>query len=242
MQKGFVEPGEKPRRFYSSVEIAEVEGGFGVKLDARNVRTPQGRPLVLPTRALAGQAAEEWAAQGETLELADMHANRLANTAIESIPVARETTAEQVASFAGTDLLCYFADSPAALVERQSTHWEPVLQRAEQELGLAFVRTAGIVHQAQPAETLGQVKTLALDLDDFALAGLAFGTSLFGSAVLALAVQRGWVSGADAYELSRLDEAFQEEQWGIDEEAALRTARLRVEAQVLDAWFRNLAA
>ncbi|MCR5880735.1 ATP12 family chaperone protein [Phenylobacterium sp. J367] len=242
MQKGFVEPGEKPQRFYKSVEVAEADGGFAVKLDGRNVRTPKGRPLVLPTRALAELVAAEWAAQGEHIELADMHANRLANTALESIPAAREATAAQVAEFAGSDLLCYSADQPAALVQRQGEQWEPVLQRVERELGLAFVRASGIVHQAQPEATLAQVKAAALELDDFALAGLAFGTALFGSAILSVAVQRGWITGPDAYELSRLDEAFQEEKWGVDEEAAERTARLRGEAAVLERWFRALEA
>ncbi|WP_374471934.1 ATP12 family chaperone protein [Phenylobacterium sp.] len=242
MQKGFHEPGEKPRRFYKTVEVVEADGGFGVVLDARAVRTPKGGRLVLPTRAAADQVAGEWAGQGEHIELAAMHATRLANTAIESIPQAREATADQVASFAGTDVLCYFAEQPASLVQRQQERWGPVLARAEQELGLSFVRAAGIVHQSQPAATLAEVKALALALDDFGLAGLAFGTSLFGSAVLALGLQRGWLSGEEAFELSRVDESWQEEKWGVDAEAAERTERLRGEAQVLERWFRNLGA
>jgi chaperone required for assembly of F1-ATPase len=242
MQKGFQEPGEKPRRFYKAVEVAETEAGFGVLLDGRTVRTPSGGRLALPTRALADQVAEEWAQQGEHLEVATMHATRLANTAIESIPQAREATAAQVASFAGTDVLCYFAEEPASLVQRQEAQWEPLLQRAERELGLRFVRAAGIVHRDQPEATLAEVEALALALDDFGLAGLAFGTSLFGSAILAVALQRGWLSGEEAFALSRLDESWQEEKWGVDAEAAERTERLRGEAGVLDRWFRNLAA
>ncbi|MET0273510.1 MAG: ATP12 family protein [Phenylobacterium sp.] len=241
MQKGYREPGEKPRRFYKAVEVAQGEGGFTVLLDGRGVKTPGGVRLVLPTRALAEQVAEEWAGQGEHIELAGMHATRLANTALDSIPAAREATAQSIADYAGSDLLCYFAEAPQGLVERQTAHWVPVLDRAEGELGLAFVRAAGIVHRTQPEATLAQVKALALEADDFALAGLAFGTSLFGSAVLAFGVRRGWLSGEQAYELSRLDEAWQEEKWGVDAEAAERTARLFVEARMLERWFRNLA-
>jgi chaperone required for assembly of F1-ATPase len=116
-----------------------------------------------------------------------------------------------------------------------------MLERAERELALMFVRASGIIHQAQPPETQAKVKALALELDDYGLAGLAFGTSLFGSAVLAFAVQRGWVSGEQAWELSRLDEAYQEEKWGVDEEAAERNARLRLEAVMLERWFKALA-
>lgn len=242
MPKGYREPGEKPRRFYKAVDVAPAQGGFAVHLDGRGVRGPKGGHVVLPTRALADQVAEEWAGQGEHLELAGMHATRLANTAIESIPEAREATAQAVADYAASDLICYFAESPAGLVARQTAGWGPVLDRAGADEGLAFVRAAGIVHRAQPPQSLARVKALALELDDFGLTGLAFGAALFGSAILAIAVQRGWVSGVEAFDLSRLDEAWQEDQWGVDDEAGLRTERLRGEAAMLDRWFRGLEA
>lgn len=241
MIKGFHEPDEKPRRFYKDVAVVEAEGGFGVALDGRRVRAPKGGPLVLPTRILAEQVADEWNAQAEVIAIAEMHVTRLANTALEGVPAAREATAATIAEYAGSDLLCYFAETPEALTERQQAHWEPVLTRAEAELGLRFVRAAGVIHREQPPETLERVKALALEADDFTLAGLAFGVSLFGSALLTLALQRGWLSGEEAYTLSRLDEAFQEERWGVDEEAAERTARLYREAAMLERWFRSLS-
>jgi chaperone required for assembly of F1-ATPase len=196
--------------------------------------------VVLPTRALADEVAAEWAAQGRTLDLPGMQATRLANTAAESVPHARDATAQAIADYAASDLLCYFAEEPAGLAERQAWLWSPVLERAEAELGLAFVRAAGVVHRPQPPETLARVKALALDLDDYGLAGLAFAAALFGSAVLGVALQRGWLSGAAAFDLSRLDEAWQEARWGVDAEAAERTARLRGEALMLERWFLAL--
>lgn len=240
MRKGFHEPVEKPRRFYKAVETAEAEGGFAVLLDGRALKTPGGKRLLVPTRAVAEQVAEEWASQGETIELADMHATRLANTALDTIATAREPVADQVAQYAGSDLLCYFAEDPAALVERQVAAWDPVLARAEREEGLAFVRATGIVHRDQPADTIARTREIALSLDDFGLAALAFGAALFGSAVLAIGLMRGWFTGEEAFDLSRVDEAFQEEKWGIDEEAAERAERLRGEARMLERWFRGL--
>lgn len=242
MARGFHEPGDKPKRFYSDVSVAPMNGGFTVLLDGRPLRGPKGAQTVLPTAALAAQVAGEWVAQGEVLDLPRMHATRLANTALDSVPRAREATAQAIADYAASDLVCYFAEAPAGLVARQTRDWGPLLDRAEAELGLGFVRAAGIVHRPQTPQTLARVKALALDLDDFGLTGLAFGASLFGSAVLALALQRGWLSGEAAFDLSRLDEAWQEEKWGVDAEAAERTQRLRGEAAMLDRWFRALGA
>ena len=242
MKRGFQEASDRPRRFYKAVSIAEADGGYAILLDARQVRGPRGGKLITPTRALAETIASEWEGQGEFLDVPGMHATRLANTAIDSIPQAREATAQSVADYASSDLLCYFAEDPEALVARQTAAWEPVLQRAERELGLSFVRAAGIIHRPQPAPTLLRVRDLAAGLDDFRLAGVAFGASLFGSSVLALALHHGWLDGAQALTLSRLDEIFQEEAWGIDEEAAERVARLSIEAAMLETWFRALDA
>jgi chaperone required for assembly of F1-ATPase len=245
LRKGFHEPAEKPRRFYKAVTVEaappESGGGFGVLLDGRRLRTPKAQMMVLPTRAAAEQVAAEWAAQTDVIEMATMHATRLANTAIETIGGSREGVADQIAQYAGSDLVCYFAEGPQELVARQEAGWGPVLARAQGELGLRFARCTGILHRDQPAETLTKVRELALSLDDFALAGLAFGVPLFGSAVLAIAVLKGWLSGEAAFDLSRVDEAFQEAQWGIDAEAAERTARLRGEAAMLERWFAGLS-
>jgi chaperone required for assembly of F1-ATPase len=160
------------------------------------------------------------------------HAGRIGQT--------RDAVAAEVAAFAGTDLICYFADHPTPLVERQTREWGPLLDWARQDLDLAFEKVTGVIHTPQPPRTLAAVERLALATDDFTLAGLAYATGLFGSAVLALAVRHGRLSGQDALDLSRLDEIFQAGIWGEDAEAALRAAGMAVEATMLQRWFAAL--
>ena len=230
-----------PKRFYKAASGAPAEsGGFTVLLDGRQPRTPAGAPLVLPAAALAELVAGEWAAQGEFIIFADMPATRLAFTAIDHIGPARAAVAAETARYAASDLVCYFAEGPASLAREQEARWGPLLDWARTALGLDFVRAAGIIHQPQPDATVRAVSALAEGLDDVALAGLAHAAGLFGSAVLALALARGRLSGAEAFDLSRLDEAFQEARWGVDAEAAQRTARMAAEAAMLERWFRAL--
>lgn len=240
--KGFIEPGEKPRRFYKDVTVAQGPEGWSVLLDGRSPRSSRGAALSAPTRVLAELAAAEWAAQGEHVDLAAMHATRLAFTALEAIPPAREAVADQIVSYAGSDLLCYPAEGPEGLCARQAEAWDPVLRRAREELGIGLEPSRGILHRAQPETALEAVRRLALSADDFTLSGLAFGAPLFGSAILALGLWKGWFGGEAALDLSRVDEAWQEAQWGVDEEAAERVARLRSEARMLETWFRGLDA
>jgi chaperone required for assembly of F1-ATPase len=231
---------QPPKRFYKIAQAALQDGGFAVLLDGRAVRTPGKGRLLLPTEALADLIAAEWSAQGETIELAGMHATRLAFTAADRIAAARDQTVAEIVQFAGSDLLCYFATAPQALVQRQTAQWGPVLDWADRTLGVRLEPVAGIIHRPQPAESLARIQSICAEVDDFTLAGLAYATGLYGSAVLALAVFKGELSGEAAFEVSRLDEAFQEEQWGVDDDAAVRTARRRREAVMLDHWFSTL--
>jgi chaperone required for assembly of F1-ATPase len=231
-----------PRRFYKTVSTAQVAGGVGVFLDGKPIKTPAGSSLTVPTDKLAGMLAEEWDAQATHIDMTRMGAVRLAFTAIDFVPQARDAVAAEIARYAGSDALCYFAEGPDTLVERQTVRWGAMLEWAARDLHLEFVRASGIAHKDQPAATLLRVARLAEQEDDFGLAGLAHATALFGSAILAFALQQGELDGPAAHDLSRLDEAFQQERWGIDEEAAERTANMLAEARMLEAWFKALRA
>lgn len=231
---------DKPRRFWTEVDVAQTDRGWVVRLDGRPAKTPAGLPLALPTRALAELVAGEWAAQGETVELAAMLATRLASTALDRVPAQHAAVAREVARSAISDLLCYVAEGPDPLVRAEQAAWSPLLGWAETALGLRLVQTVGVVHTPQPAATVERVEALAAALDDFRLTGLAFAAPLFGSAVLALALERGRITGEAAWAASRVDEAFQESRWGVDAEAGERAEALRLEAATLERWFKAL--
>lgn len=238
--RGYKEAHDLPRRFYKAADVAPGEGRFTVQLDGRTPHTPSGKPLAFAARGLAELIAAEWDAQGEHILIATMPATRLANTALDGVSQTREAVAGEVAQYAGSELLCYRAEAPQTLAERQAERWQPLLDWARDELGVALEPAQGIVHRQQMPASLARAGALAGELDDFALAGVAHATALFGSAVLAFALQRGRLSGAEAFALSRLDEAFQEAQWGVDAEAAERTEGLAVEAAMLEQWFAAL--
>lgn len=239
-RRGFRESEERLKRFWKVAEAAEGAGGWSVLLDGRPPRTPAGAPLTLPNAETARLVAQEWAAQGEFLLPGTMPATRLASTAIDRVSQVREAVADEVAAFAGSDLLCYLAEDPASLVEQQAREWAPWRAWAAVELGVHLEPVEGVIHRAQDPTAVARVRELALRLDDFALTGLASAAPLLGSAVLAFALQRQALPGEAAFELSRLDEAFQESRWGVDEEAAERTRARRQEAALLERWFRAL--
>jgi chaperone required for assembly of F1-ATPase len=233
-------PSDRRRRFYAKVGVQAVEGGFAVHLDGRAPKSPAGAPLVLPTDALAQLVAAEWAAQVKEIDPGSMPATRMAWEALGLSAEARATAIDRLASFAGTDLLCYFADGPASLVERQERRWGAAITWAESALGVRFHRTQGLIHQPQPRATLDRIAVLANAEGAFALTGLVAAAGLFGSAILAFALRRGELTADAAFDLARLDETFQEERWGVDAEAAARADAMAKEAVTLGRWFEGL--
>jgi chaperone required for assembly of F1-ATPase len=217
-----------PKRFYEVVTTTEEGGGRMVKLDGRPVRTPAGAVLMLPNAAAAKLVADEYAAQEKHIDPLAMPVTRLANTAFDGVSSAADAVLEDILKFSTSDLLCYRADAPEALVERQSEAWDPVLDWARSELGARFMLAEGIMHVEQPRETIGAVAVhLRKRAEPFRLAAIHLMTSLTGSALLALAVEAKALDAEAAWAAAHIDEDWNIEHWGTDLEASARRAGRR---------------
>ncbi len=213
-----------PKRFYKDVTLREDPAGWAVLLDGRPIKTPGKRSLALPSEVLAEAVAAEWRAQDKVIDPGTMPMTRIANTAIESVSGQMQEVADDVVAFAGRDLICYRAAGPEALVVRQSAAWDPIIQWAAAELVARFILAEGVMPVEQPAAALERVAEAVKPLDAFQLSGLHVATTLTGSALLALAVLRGRLTPQEAWAAAHIDEDYQIELWGPDEEAATRRA------------------
>ncbi len=231
---------ENPKRFYEQAAVEKIDGGWTVALDGRTLKTPARAALCLPNQKLAKALAAEWNAQGEQVELAAMHLTRLANVAIDRTPEVREEMADELARFCETDLVCHFAEGPEELVEREEQYWTPVRDWADRELGISLVAVTGLIASPQPDASLEAARAHLLAMDDFRLTGTVYACGLYGSALLALAVAENKLSAEDAFEFARIDEAWQAEHWGEDDEARAATEIRRAEVKALGIWMRAL--
>jgi chaperone required for assembly of F1-ATPase len=214
----------KPKRFWKEATVAETEEGFRVELDGRPVRTPAKTLVILPTRALAEAIAAEWDAQEGEVDPAQMPFTRMANSALDKVATQKAEVADMLAEYGGTDLLCYRATSPQELIERQAAAWDPMLQWSADELNAPLVTGAGVMHVAQDQGALDRLNALVHGFDVFQLAAFHDLVGISGSLILAFAAARNQQEIETVWTLSRLDETWQEEQWGIDEEAAAQAS------------------
>lgn len=210
----------KTKRFWKEAVAEPCDGGFTVRLDARFVRTPQKAALVVPTLAMAQAIAAEWDAQTGLVKPQTMPVTRAANSAIDKIVPQFDEVAGLLAAYGASDLICYRALGPQALIARQAQAWDPIMAWSAECLQAPLLATAGVVHIAQPEQSLARLASCLTCLDPFRLAGIHDLVAISGSLVLALAVTHGKVSATDAWAVSRIDETWQQELWGIDDEAA----------------------
>ncbi len=205
------------KRFYKAVTVDPVTGGHAIRLDGRAVKTPARAELALPTPALASAVAGEWEAQGDKLDPWTMPLTGLANAAIDKVAPDIAAFAHTLAVYAETDLICYRADSPNALIGRQAESWDPLIDWAQQRYDVEFEIVHGIMHEPQPAATIARLVAEVNSYDAWRLVALQPLVTISGSLLIALALAEGEVDARVAFEAAHLDELWQVEQWGEDD-------------------------
>ncbi len=209
----------KVKRFWKEVHVVPEDAGFGIRLDERPVKTPAKRALVAPTKGFADAIAAEWDAQEDKIDPLKMPYTRTANAALDKVAVQHREVADMLAAYGDADLLCYRADRPDSLIARQSAQWDPMLDWAETALGARLRPRTGVMHVAQDPAALAALSARVHALGNFELAAFHDLVSLSGSLILGFAATHDVKPAAQIWDISRLDEIWQAEEWGRDDDA-----------------------
>ena len=224
------------KRFYESAGVVEDGADFAVVLDGKPVRTQARRALATPSRELTAAIADEWSAQTDVIDPANMPLTRLANSIIDGVADNAQEVRDDIVKYLGSDLLFYRADGPEGLTERQAAAWDPVVRWAADALGARFIMVEGVVFAAQPEQAIAAAAK-AIPSNVWRLGAVHSIMTLTGSALLALALANGAIGADDAWKAAHVDEDWQMEQWGRDtlamERRAHREAEMNAAATVL---------
>jgi len=219
----------KQKRFWKTAAAAQTEDGWRIALDGRGVKTPAKTPLVVPSRTLAEKIAAEWDAQEEVVAPLTMPFTRSANAALDKVTPQHAEVAAMLADYGDSDLLCYRADGPDSLVHRQQATWDALLDWGAEALGARLAPRTGVMHSPQDAGALATLKARTEALDAFELTAFHDLVSLSGSLIIGFAALHGAQPCEALWQASRLDELWQIEQWGEDEEAEAVAARKKAD-------------
>jgi chaperone required for assembly of F1-ATPase len=227
------------KRFYTSVGVGEADGGYTVTLDGKPIKTPSGRTVIVPVRSLAEMIAAEWNAQGEFIEPLTMPLTRFANSVVQGVVDQAEAVRDDVAKYFASDLLFYRAGHPEGLVAREAQYWDPILFWAKDALGAHFILAEGVMHVRQPDAAIAAARG-ALPGDPWMIAALHVITAMTGSALLALALFHGVIDQDQVWAAAHVDEDWNAEKWGMDDEVAARRAAKLIDFNAVAAALKEL--
>lgn len=217
------------KRVYKSVAVEKIDGGYAVCLDGRRVRSPARRDLAIPNRALADAVAAEWDTQPETVDPRAMPMMSLVATAADRVGPQRDHVISTIAGYAESDLLCYRAEEPKDLVQRQNEIWQPLLDWCDDNFNARLQVTAGIMPVRQDRAVVAAIQGAVAGYEDLPMTALHEFTAISGSIVVGLAIAEGRIGAEEGVAVAQLDEAFQIERNGEDEEAMERLANMRAD-------------
>ncbi|QDY69860.1 ATP12 family chaperone protein [Qingshengfaniella alkalisoli] len=208
------------KRFWTDTKVVEATGGYEVQLDGRSLKTPAKSALILPNLQVAELLRDEWEAQQEVVDPETMPATRMANSAIDKVAPQQREVAELIAAYGESDLLCYRATTPQELIERQAQAWDPILGWAAVKLGAQLETAAGVMFVPQPVDSVAALTRRVHRFNHWQLAAFHDLVALSGSLVIGFAAAARHLPLDHLWGVSRIDETWQQEQWGVDEEAA----------------------
>lgn len=221
------------KRFYKQATAQAVDGGWQVLLDGRGVKTVKGSAQIVPREELAKALANEWGAQTEQLDPKKLPMRDMADYAIDLVAADPADLAERLTAYGDTDTLLYRADPEDALFAKQEEVWEPIVAAFEARKGVTLKRISGIIHHDQDAGALATLRARIERLNAFEMAGLEAMTTLCASLIIGLSALEDSSEAAGLWRAGSLEEEWQAELWGRDEEAEER--RVKREADFLRA-------
>jgi chaperone required for assembly of F1-ATPase len=224
-----------PKKFYRSVAVEKAgEGAWRILLEtakgkASALKTREGQEMRVATRPLADAIAHEWDAQNEVIDVQSMIYYRLASMAQDMSPALEEGLRQELARYAETELLCYRADEPEALIKEQYSCWQPWLEWAQRHYGITLEITAGIMPVNQSATALEALSTAVGAIPQNMLPAFAVWVKNSGSLLLALAAWEKRINAEELYRFSHLEEHHQQREWGVEPLAQARLEQKKKE-------------
>ncbi len=135
---------------------------------------------------------------------------------------------DKLMKFAATDMLLFWG-TDKDLILRQEKEWGPLLQWAAQEFGEEFKKTHTLEVSEENQKSGYRLKAFLESLSDRELAAYYLAALNMRSVLLAAALVKGRINAEEAYKAAYLEQLFQAEIWGEDEEAAAKLAERKNE-------------
>ena len=150
----------------------------------------------------------------------------------------REEVIDRLVRFSLTDMMLFWGQNED-LVKRQEKIWGPLLEWANEEINTRFIRTQSLDVPEQEKTSGYRLKAFLEKLSDKELAAFYVAALNMKSVLLAAALVKGRINAKQAFEAAYLEELWQAENWGVEEEAEKRRAEVRQELVEIEKFLKQ---
>lgn len=160
---------------------------------------------------------------------------------VKSVPeIAKDRTMviEKLVKYSLTDMLLFWGTNEE-LFKCQKEKWTPILTWAKENLETKFQITQTLDVPAQDSHSGERLKLFLESLTDKELTAFYYAALNMRSVLLAAALVKGRISAQEAFETSCLEELWQAEKWGTDNEASARRNELKKELEEIEAFLKT---
>ena len=218
------------KKFWKKIEIRQSSSKkFHLLLDNKKLTTPMKKELVLPSEILVNEVLREWDQNSDNINIDDLVFYGVLSTAIDKVNLKKDAYVNDIIDFIDTDLICYRAESPNDLIALQNKIWNPILLLIEKYIDVKIKVFKGVMPSNQDQKVHTEIKKLMSNLSDVQISVLHRITNLIGSIFLSLCILKKDLLKEDAFECSFLDELWQAQNWGHEEDALIKRNKIRLE-------------
>lgn len=217
---------------FKSIEKTKVEQGFHILLDGKPMRTSAGNTVAPARETHADAIVSEWCGVSGKINLLAMPHTRLAMAIADFDDALKAEKIAHILSYAMTDMLCFREPQDEALIKQQKASWDPWVEWIGKTFAAKFVVTSGLMpHQNHP--DLTSVESYLTGLSPIKLIALDHYVNVTGSMILGMAFLEKAISLPEVVAAAFLEEEYQAEKWGADEEAAERRRAIQQELELM---------
>lgn len=149
---------------------------------------------------------------------------------LKEIPEQRSLILDKLVEFSLTDMMLFWGQNKE-LVAQQEKIWGPLLQWVEQEFDTKLKTTQNLDVPEQDQKLAYRLNFELQKLSDRQLVAFYAMALRTRSVLLALAFVKGKINAQEAFQAAVLEEIWQAEKWGKDEEAESRRQTMRQELE-----------
>ena len=213
---------------WEKVTLEKTKDTGIIYLDAKELKSPEGRSLNLPYTT-SKKVFTEWKGVKDKIYPDKMPFYAYSVTAVDKILNKENKILQNLESILSMDLMLFRSKDDEELYNYIEDLWEPFLEWINLEFNCKLIVNYELFPVEQNKNEISKCLSLVKNFDNFNFSGFSHIVNLTSSFILGLAFLYKKINMHGLYEIALAEELFQIKKWGSDEISEARRKNIKKE-------------